>query len=69
MGSNSDWIKKHVDTVIVLTGILGSMVWINGKFEHLQSQVNDVREQVIIMKTVLFMKDIIPKELVANVEK
>jgi len=61
-----DWFKKHVDTVIVLTGIFSSMVWINGKFDNIQSQINDVREQVVIMKTVMIMKDVMPKELAVN---
>lgn len=64
-----EWFKKHVDTVVVLTGILSSMVWMNGKFDHLQTQINDVREQMIVMKTVLLMKDIFPKELATNEEK
>jgi len=66
MESGMDWFKKHVDTVIVLTGIFSSMVWINGKFDNIQSQINDVREQVVIMKTVMIMKDVMPKELAVN---
>ena len=63
-----EWFKKHADTVVVLTGILSSMIWMNGKFEHLQNQINDVREQVVIMKTVLIMQKIMPTELATAVE-
>lgn len=68
MVNSMEWFKKHVDTVVVLTGILSSMVWMNGKFDNLQNQINDVREQMIVMKTVLLMKDIMPKELAVSTE-
>lgn len=64
-----DWFKKHVDTVIVLTGIFSSMVWMNGKFDHLQEQINDVKEQVVVMKTVLILKNIMPIEPAKRVEE
>lgn len=51
-----EWFKKHVDTVIVLTGILGSVLWMNGKF-------NKIDKDVAIIRTVLIMKEVMPKEL------
>ena len=48
--------KKHVDTVIVLGAILGSMLWMNGKF-------NDLEKDIVMIKTVLIMKNIMPTEL------
>ena len=51
-----DWFKKHTDTVIVLTAIVGSMLWMNGKF-------NAIEKDVAIIKTVLIMKQIMPCEL------
>jgi len=56
-----DWVKKHVDTVIILGGILTSVLWMNGKF-------NQLEKEVAVVKTVLIMKDILPKELVKNHE-
>lgn len=61
-----DWMKKHVDTVVVLGGILASVLWMNGKFNHMLNQINEVRQEIVIMKTVLIMKDIMPKELAMN---
>jgi len=26
----TDWFKKHVDTAVVLSGILGAVLWMNG---------------------------------------
>lgn len=54
-----DLIKKHVDTIIVLGGILGSVLWMNGQF-------NKIEKDVAIIKTILFMKGIIPSELMVK---
>ncbi len=51
-----DWVKKHVDTTIVLSAIVGSMLWMNGKF-------NELEKDMAIIKTVLIMKKIMPAEL------
>lgn len=51
-----DWIRKHVDTVIVLGGILSSVLWMNSKF-------NELDKEISIIKTVLIMKNIMPTEL------
>lgn len=51
-----DWIKKHVDTVVVLGGILASVLWMNGKFA-------EVEKDITIIKTVLILKNIMPSEL------
>ncbi len=48
--------KKHVDTVIIITAIVGSMLWMNGKF-------NELEKDITIIKTVLIMKNIMPVEL------
>ncbi len=54
-----DWLKKHVDTVIILTAIASSILWMNGKF-------NEIEKDIIIIKTVLIMKQIMPTELAAK---
>lgn len=51
-----EWVKKHVDTVIVLGGILSSVLWMNNKF-------NKLEKEMLVIKTVLIIKDIIPKEV------
>jgi hypothetical protein len=55
-------LKKHVDTVVVLGGILGAMLWMNGKF-------NDVDRRLIRIETILIMKGIMPSEMVAQHDK
>lgn len=51
-----EWFKKHVDTAVILGAICGSLIWMNGKF-------NEIEKDLAIMKTVLIMKNIMPKEL------
>jgi len=56
-----EWIKKHVDTVIILTAFGASILWMNGKF-------NEIEKDLAVVKTVLIMKNIMPVEL-ANVKE
>lgn len=51
-----EWIKKHVDTVLILGGILGAVLWMNGQF-------NEIHEDLTVIKTVLIMKRIMPTDL------
>lgn len=51
-----DWFKKHVDTLAIITAIVSSMMWMNGKFLELEKDVT-------IIKTVLIMQRIMPAEL------
>jgi hypothetical protein len=63
-----DWFKKHADTVIVLGGILTAMIWMNGKFNDVDMRFNDVEKDILIIKTVLIMKNIMPTELASQEE-
>lgn len=55
-----DWIKKHVDTVIILSAFGASMLWMNGKF-------NEIEKDITIIKTFLIMKNIMPTELAKDI--
>jgi hypothetical protein len=55
-------LKKHVDTVVVLGGILSAMLWMNGKF-------NDVDRRLIRIETILIMKGIMPSEMIDHNDK
>ena len=54
-----DIIKKHVDTMVVLGGILSSILWMNHQF-------NELKQDILIIKTVLIMKNIMPDQLCAK---
>jgi hypothetical protein len=51
-----DWLKKHTDTVIVLSAILSSVFWMNSKF-------GEIEKELVVIKTVLIVKGIYPSEL------
>lgn len=51
-----NWIKKHVDTIVILSAFASSVLWMSGKF-------NDIEKDIAIIKTVLIMKQIMPPEL------
>jgi len=56
-----DFFKKHADTVAVLSAILMSVLWMNGKF-------NDLEKDIVMIKTTLILKNIMPKELAQTQE-
>ena len=64
-----DWMKKHVDTVIVLSGILASVFWMNGKFTQVDNRFMEMEKDLLVIKTVLVMKNIMPTELASCTEK
>ena len=51
-----DWFKKHTDAVIILGGILGAVIWMNGEF-------NEVKKELTVIKTVMIMKGMMPDSL------
>lgn len=61
-------LRKHSDTIIVLGGILAAVLWINGEFNSVRSDIANVRTDLAVVKTVLQMKNIMPSDL-AKCEK
>jgi hypothetical protein len=55
-------IKKHVDTVVILGGIAGSLIWMNGKF-------NDIDRRLVRIETVMVVKGIMPDHFAGNKEE
>ena len=53
-----EWLKKHADTAIVLGAVIGAALWMN-------NSIKDVQKDMAIIKTVLIVKEIMPKELAA----
>lgn len=48
-----EWFKKHVDTVIVLTGILAQVFWMNGKFSEIHNRFDSLEKTISGIKTSL----------------
>lgn len=63
-----DWMKKHVDTVIILTAFAASLLWMNGKFNEVDKRFSEVHQELAVLKTVLIMKNIMPVELATKGE-
>ena len=55
-------LQKHIDTIVILTAFAACMLWINGKF-------NDLEKDIVMIKTTLILKNIMPKELAKTDEK
>lgn len=61
MSEKNNWIKEHADTVAIIFSVFLSMLsgvmWING-------ELNDLKRDIAVIKTVLIMKNIMPENLV-----
>ena len=51
--------KKHIDTMIILGGIISSFLWMNSRF-------NALEKDMTMIKTVLILKNIMPIELASK---
>lgn len=58
-----EWMKKHVDTVIILGAFAASILWMNGKFNDVERDIAGLKTEIAIIKTVMIMKNIMPTEL------
>ena len=65
-----EWFKKHTDTVMVISAVATSMLWMNGKFNEIDKQFSSIEREIAVMKAVLIIKNIMPCELAqCNEEK
>ncbi len=44
-----EWVKKHIDLIVMLSAFASSMLWMNGKF-------NDIEKDITTMKTAIHLK-------------
>lgn len=72
-----EWLKKHSDTLAVLAVVVGAAIWMNNGLHQLKHDItsemnvrfSSLEKDVAIIKTVLVMKEVMPKELACNEEK
>lgn len=72
-----NWFTKHADAITVIGAIIASMLWMNGKFNEVESRFNqvdrrfaEVEKEIAVMKTVMIMRNVMPSELASKeVEK
>lgn len=59
----NNWFSKHVDTVIVLTAILSSILWMNGKFSDIEKEISRIDKEISVIKAILIVRHILPPDL------
>jgi hypothetical protein len=64
-----DWFKKHTDAILVLTAVATSMIWMNGRFNEVEKRFNELEKDIVMIKTVMLLKNIMPPELVKSSDK
>lgn len=64
-------LKKHVDTVIVLGGILSAVLWMNhkftevdGRFTQVDARFAELEKDIAVIKAVMVTQGHMAKELV-----
>lgn len=58
-----EWFSKHMDAFIIISAIVGSMLWMNTRFNEIDKKFSDIEREIAVMKTVMIMKNIMPTEL------
>lgn len=53
---NRNWLRHHLDLIVMLSAFATSMLWLNGKF-------NEIEKDIAVIKAVMVMKNIMPGEL------
>ena len=54
-----EWLKKHVDTAVVLGAIFSVFIW-------MQAEFRDIDRRLTRIETVMIMQKIMPNELIAQ---
>lgn len=57
--TRESWFSKHTDTVIILGAFAATILWINGKFNSIETRLTRI-------ETVLVMQKIMPQEFCAT---
>ncbi len=66
----SNWFKQHADTIVIL-GSFAMCFWtlnekMNTGFKEIDGRFSVIEKDMAVIKTVLVMKDVMPKELAAK---
>lgn len=61
-----NWFKQHTDTALVLGAILSAVLWMNGQFNDARKNMNELKCDMMVMKTVMVMKGIMPTDVATN---
>jgi hypothetical protein len=53
-------LKKYVDTVLVLGGLLSGLIWMNSQFNELGRHFSSIETRLTKIETVLIQKGLMP---------
>lgn len=56
-------LKKHIDTLAIIGAIISCVLWMNGRFNEIDSRFHELENRLTKIETVLIMKNIYPSEL------
>lgn len=61
-----DLFTKHIDTVVILGGIIGTFIWLNGSLNEMQKNIHaiDVRLTKVEMRLEFLERTLISKGLI-----
>lgn len=59
-------VSKHIDTVIVLGGILGSVLWMNGKINDVNDKIGGLDKRLTVIETVMLCNKMMPSHVANN---
>jgi len=65
----NNWFSKHVDTVVVLTAIMSSILWMNGKFSDIEKEIFRIDKEISVIKAILIVRHILPQDLAISEAK
>lgn len=60
--NKQNWFQKHIDTISIISTFIAC-------FWFLNSKISEMEKDITVIKTVLCMQNIMPKELAVNEEK
>lgn len=59
MNQAKAWIKRHVDTVLVMSTLVYGLIWMNGRFNEMEREISRI-------KTILIINKLMPPEMAEN---
>lgn len=71
-----EWLKKHTDAMMVLSGIVGTVIWMNGKFNqidksfsHVEMRFISIDKDISFIRSIMVIKGIMPEALAKESEQ
>jgi hypothetical protein len=53
-----DWLNRHADTIVVISALMGCVLWMNGKFNEIDRRFYEIEKDIAVIKTIMTMKNI-----------